>query len=77
MNITGATNATIDLGIRGVVIADNDATPTLSITPVTGAEGGIVAFNISMDRQSQMSPSFTYSLSGGTATSGTDYTNTG
>ncbi|MGK7925832.1 MAG: Calx-beta domain-containing protein, partial [Spirulina sp.] len=77
VNLTNPSNATIaDTQGQGT-INDNDATPTLSINDVTVNENaGTASFTVSLSAASGQAISVDYATANGTATAGSDYTNT-
>ena len=64
-------------GVTGVVgtITDNDAAPTISsVTAATQTEGVSLVHTVNLSSAASVATTHSFSLGGGTATSGTDYT---
>ena len=55
-------------------INDDDGSPTVSVSDAGATEGGAVEFRVSLSAASSRQVTVDYATSGGTATSGTDFT---
>lgn len=78
VTLSGGSNYTAvgsDLSGAGT-IKNDDAVPQISIDDVTASEGGSLVFTVTQDRASAFTTTFNYASSGGTATSGSDFTAT-
>ncbi|MBL0731034.1 immunoglobulin-like domain-containing protein [Piscinibacter sp. HJYY11] len=70
---------TYNLSVGGVAatgtIGDDDAAPTVaSVSPATQVEGTALVHTVTLTNASSVATSYAYTLGGGTATSGSDYT---
>ena len=79
LTLSNPVNATLATATGTGTVTDDDATPTLaidspSVTEGTGATGGTLTFTVSLSAASGRQVSVAYAHTGGTATSGTDYT---
>ena len=74
LSLTGATNADLSArqSAKGTII-DNDS-PTVNVSDASATEGDAVAFTVSLSAASGQQVTVGYATSGGTATSGTDFT---
>lgn len=77
VNLSNATNATIDDNQGVGTIVNDDAQPSISINNVTVTEGNAgtttASFTVSLSNPSSQSVSVNYATAGNTATSGTDF----
>ncbi|MDP2246487.1 MAG: Calx-beta domain-containing protein, partial [Nitrosomonadales bacterium] len=77
VNLNSATNATIADGLGIGTIIDNDAAPTISsVSAASVTEGGNLVHTVTLSNASSTPTTFAYSLSGTTATAGTDFSTT-
>ena len=79
LTLSNPVNATLATATGTGTVTDDDATPTLAIDSPseaegTGATGGTLTFTVSLSAASGRQVSVAYAHTGGTATSGTDYT---
>ena len=63
-----------DSTATGTINDDDDSLPVVSISDASAAEGDAVAFTVSLSAASSQQVTVEYATSGGTATSGTDFT---
>ncbi|HSH72612.1 MAG TPA: Calx-beta domain-containing protein [Methylophilaceae bacterium] len=74
ISLSAPTNATIGTGSVTTTITDDDGAPTIaSVGPATVAEGGNLVHTVTLSNASSTSSSFAYSLTGTTATAGSDF----
>ncbi|CAG0959908.1 RTX-I toxin determinant A from serotypes 1/9 [Methylophilaceae bacterium] len=74
VNLSGATNATISDNTGVGTIIDNDAAPTIAnVSAASVTEGGNLVHTVTLSNASSTSSTFAYSLTGTTATAGTDF----
>jgi|GEM_PF-1105988 len=74
--LSGATNATIADNTGVGTIVDNDLAPTISTVGVASVtEGGNLVHTVTLSNASSTTTSFAFSLTGTTATAGTDFNN--
>ena len=74
VNLVTPTNATINDNLGVGTILDNDAAPTIaSVSAESQFEGTSLVHTVTLSNASSVPTTFSYSLGGGTATSGTDY----
>ncbi len=78
LTLSSPTNATLGDATATGTINDNDdeedVTPTISVTDASATEGAAVAFAVSLSEATSQQVTVQYATSGGTATSGTDFT---
>ena len=74
VTLSSPTNATLGTSTASGTINDDDPEPTLSVVDVTEVEGTNLVFTATIDAVSGRDVSVDYSITGGTAASGTDYT---
>ena len=75
LTLSGATHATLgDSTATGTIEDDDETPPTLSVSDASAAEGDDVEFTVSLSAASSQQVTVGYATSGGTATSGTDFT---
>ena len=78
LTLSSPTNATLGDATATGTINDNDeeedVTPTVSVTDASATEGAAVAFAVSLSEATSQQVTVQYATSGGTATSGTDFT---
>ena len=77
LTLSSPANATLgDATATGTINDDDDddSLPTLSVSDASAAEGDAVAFTVSLSAASSRQATVDYATSGGTATSGTDFT---
>ncbi len=78
VNLSGATNATVNDGQGVGTITDDDGSPSLSVGDVIVTEGNAgttaATFNVSLLPASGQAVSVNYATADGTATAGSDYT---
>ncbi len=74
VTLTSATNAVLGTRNAGGTILDNDSPPTVSVSDASATEGAAVSFSVSLSAESGKEVTVPYATSGGTATSGTDFT---
>ena len=80
VTLSTPTNAALSAAATGTgTVTDDDAIPTVSINSPsvaegTGATGGTLTFTVTLSAASGRSVTVAYARTGGTATSGTDYT---
>ncbi|MDP3059544.1 MAG: retention module-containing protein [Methylotenera sp.] len=74
VNLVSPTNATVADALGVGVIIDNDPIPSISlITAATENEGVALVHTVTLSNLSSVATNFSYTLGGGTASSGTDY----
>jgi Calx-beta domain len=77
LSLSVPTNATVAAGTAQVTIADDDATPTISIADVSVDEGsGTATFDVTLSNPSAFGISADYATVDATAIAGEDYTTT-
>ena len=76
LTLSSPANATLGSATATGTINDNDdeSIPTVSVSDASAAEGDAVAFTVSLSAASSRQVTVEYATSGGTATSGTDFT---
>lgn len=72
--VSGTSNGTANS--TGVIIDNGDAQPSISISDVTVAEGGLATFTVTLSGSSGKIVTVNYATGNGTATSTSDYTAT-
>jgi YD repeat-containing protein len=75
LNLTSPTNATLGSASATGSIVEDDAAPTLTVSSASVAEGGYAVFDLGLSAPSTLPTVVGLSLSGGTATLGTDFSN--
>ncbi|HEY6806376.1 MAG TPA: Calx-beta domain-containing protein [Pyrinomonadaceae bacterium] len=76
VNLSSATNASIDDSQGVGTIINDDNLPTISISDATATEGNTASFTVSISNTSSQAVTVNYGTAGNTATSGTDFTAT-
>ncbi|WP_298624524.1 Calx-beta domain-containing protein [uncultured Legionella sp.] len=77
VNLSNAANATIANGIGTGTIVDNDAPPEVSsISNASVSEGSNLIFTVNLVTAAALPATYPFSLGGGTATAGSDYSTT-
>ena len=74
VNLSGASNATINDGVGNGTIVNNDvAPPNLAINDVSVTEGGTLAFTVSRTGSTSTTSTVNFATANGTAAAGSDY----
>jgi len=77
VNLSNASNANITRSQGEVTITDNDATPSLSINDPSASEAsGSLSYTVTLSAASGQTVTVSYASSNGTASAGSDYTET-
>ena len=74
LTLSNPANATLADSTATGTITDNDEAPTVSVSDASATEGNAVAFTVSLSAATSRQVTVQYATSGGTATSGTDFT---
>ena len=75
LTLSSPANATLgDATATGTINDDDESLPAVSVSDASAAEGDAVAFTVSLSAASSRQVTVEYATSGGTATSGTDFT---
>ena len=74
LTLSSPANATMGDATATGTINDDDGSPTVSVSDAGATEGGAVEFRVSLSAASSRQVTVDYATSGGTATSGTDFT---
>lgn len=76
LRLSNPTSATIGTTSATITITDNDTAPSISVADVSASENaGQIQFNVTLSGSTASSASVSYALSNGTASAGSDYTN--
>ncbi|WP_145244409.1 Calx-beta domain-containing protein [Urbifossiella limnaea] len=73
VNLSGATNGTIGASSGTGTVLNDDPEPILSVDSVSAAEGGALAFTVSLSAVSGRTVTVNYATADGSATAGSDY----
>jgi len=77
VNLSNAVNATISDNLGVGLIVDNDLVPVISsVSAASVTEGGNLVHTVNLSNASSVATNFAYSLTGTTATAGTDFNTT-
>ena len=75
LTLSSPANATLgDATATGTINDNDESLPTVGVSDASAAEGDAVAFTVSLSPASSRQVTVQYATSGGTATSGTDFT---
>ena len=74
VSLSNVLNGVIGTGLGTGTIIDNDLPPSLSVSNSTVTEGGVLQFNITLDKASGRAVTVRYTTADGSAYAPTDYT---